>query len=73
MKLRMRVSHPLAGAARGAVLLGLMLGGVAQMCAAVFMGDGIKIGDVTQTSAILWTRLTQHPELKRDGFDFPPS
>lgn len=67
----MKIGHPLADAARSAVLLGVMLGGVAQMCAAVFMGDGIKIGDVTQTSAILWTRLTQHPELKRDGFAFP--
>ena len=28
---------------------------------AVHMANGIKIGEVTPTSAIVWTRLTQHP------------
>ena len=48
-----------------------MLGGVAQVDAAVFMANGIKIGEVTQTSAILWTRLTQQPERNHAGFAFP--
>ena len=70
MKTLMKIRPTVGSAARGVVLLGLMLGGVAQVGAAVFMADGIKIGDVTQTSAILWTRLTQHPELNRTGFAF---
>jgi alkaline phosphatase D len=53
------------------LLLGIMLGAATQAGADVFMANGMKIGDVTQTSAMLWTRLTQHPELKRDGFSFP--
>jgi alkaline phosphatase D len=71
MKLHLKIRRTIEGAARGVVLLGLALGGVAQVRAAVFMADGIKIGDATQTSAIVWTRLTQRPELKRDGFAFP--
>lgn len=39
--------------------------------AAVFMANGIKIGDATQESVILWTRLTQHPERNVNGRPFP--
>jgi len=34
------------------------------------MGNGIKIGDVTSNSAVIWTRLTKIPEFKTDGADF---
>ena len=43
----------------------------AHASAAVFMANGIKIGEVTQDSAIFWTRLTQHAELNRKGHPFP--
>jgi alkaline phosphatase D len=32
-----------------------------------FMADGIKIGEVRQDSAIVWTRLTEHKERNVDG------
>lgn len=32
--------------------------------------NGIKIGEVDQDSAILWTRLTQNPTIKMDGAAF---
>ena len=35
-----------------------------------YMGNGIKIGEVTPTSAIIWTRLTQIADFKTDGVDF---
>jgi alkaline phosphatase D len=35
--------------------------------AKVFMADGIKIGEVTGTRAIIWTRLTAAPERNRNG------
>jgi alkaline phosphatase D len=71
MKLRMKIGHPALRAMRSLVVLGITLAGLAQADAAVFMANGIKVGDVTQTTAILWTRLTQHPERNRDGFPFP--
>jgi len=36
----------------------------------VHMADGIKIGEVTQDSAIVWTRLTRNPERNVDGLAF---
>lgn len=38
---------------------------------AVHMANGIKIGEVTSTSAIVWTRLTRHPERNINGKLFP--
>lgn len=38
---------------------------------AVYMADGIKIGEVDQDSAIIWTRLTRAAERNRDGVPFP--
>jgi alkaline phosphatase D len=35
-----------------------------------YQANGVKIGEVTQTSAIIWTRLTQAPERKTDGIPF---
>ncbi len=39
--------------------------------AAVYMADGAKAGEVTQTSATIWTRLTRHPEMNSPGIPFP--
>lgn len=36
----------------------------------VYMANGIKIGEVTQNSVIIWTRLTKHPERNVDGLPF---
>ena len=37
----------------------------------VYQANGIKIGEVTQTQAIIWTRLTRNPELRWDGVTWP--
>jgi len=37
----------------------------------VYMANGIKIGEVDSTSAIVWIRLTKHPERIIDGTPFP--
>jgi alkaline phosphatase D len=36
----------------------------------VYMGNGIKIGEVSQNSAIIWTRLTKTPEPNNPGIKF---
>lgn len=38
---------------------------------AVHMANGIKIGEVDSTSAIVWARLTKHPERNIKGMPFP--
>ena len=35
----------------------------------VYMGSGIKTGEVTSTTAVVWTRLTKTPELRVTGTD----
>ncbi|GAG54498.1 unnamed protein product [marine sediment metagenome] len=35
------------------------------------MANGIKIGEVDSTSAIIWVRLTKHPERNVSGMPFP--
>ena len=37
----------------------------------VYMANGIKIGEVSSRSAIIWTRLTKHPERNIKGTPFP--
>ena len=37
----------------------------------VYQANGIKIGEVTQDSAIIWTRLTKNPSANTDGEKFP--
>ncbi|MHC4995969.1 MAG: hypothetical protein ACYTGQ_13055, partial [Planctomycetota bacterium] len=32
---------------------------------------GLRVGEVTQTSAIVWTKLTQHPTRNNTGADGP--
>ena len=39
----------------------------------VYMANGIKIGEVTQNSAIIWVRLTKHPERNIGGQPFAKS
>lgn len=39
--------------------------------AAIHQANGIKIGEVTQTQAIIWTRLTQTPDIRWDGVAWP--
>ena len=38
---------------------------------AVYMANGIKIGEVSTTTAIIWTRLTKNDERNVDGTPFP--
>ena len=40
------------------------------LVAEVYLANGIKIGEVTQDSAILWTRLTKHATANIDGEKF---
>ena len=44
-------------------VLGLsILGNVASAGHSPYLANGVKIGEVTPTSAIVWTRLTRKPE-----------
>lgn len=36
----------------------------------VYLGNGIKMGEVSQTKAIIWTRITQAPEQLKAGVSF---
>mgnify|MGYP006077058721 FL=1 len=47
-----------------------LLTGAFELHAQVHMGNGIKIGEVDSDSAIIWTRLTAHPERTTDGHSF---
>ena len=40
---------------------------------AAHFANGIKIGEVDQNSAIVWTRLTRDPAIHLDGLKFLPS
>jgi len=53
----------------GLVLLGLTPTLVVHGAA---LGNGIKIGEVTSTSAIVWTRLTERAEYNLTGTEFKP-
>jgi alkaline phosphatase D len=43
---------------------------VAQEASVVHMANGIKTGEVSATTAIVWTRLTRYPERNVDGIPF---
>jgi len=65
-----RLRRPLTIAA---LLLGFAASSVVVASAAesrVNMANGIKIGEVDQDSAIVWTRLTRDPERNKDGKPF---
>ncbi len=53
-----------------AVLLLYSVGLEAAGQTGVYMADGIKIGEVRQDSAIVWTRLTRNAERNVDGLAF---
>ncbi|MBX3176749.1 MAG: alkaline phosphatase D family protein [Candidatus Hydrogenedentes bacterium] len=36
-----------------------------------WLGNGIKSGEPTQTSIILWTRLTERPDISSEGVEWP--
>ena len=36
----------------------------------VYLGNGVKIGEASQTEVIFWTRTTNAPDMKKDGADF---
>ena len=36
-----------------------------------YQATGVKVGEVTQTSAIVWTRLTRNPERANNGLQWP--
>jgi len=36
-----------------------------------FQATGLRVGEVTETSAIVWTRLTKHPQRNNQGTVFP--
>lgn len=52
------------------VLIVLLLALSTSAWAAVYFGNGIKIGEVDASSAIVWLRLTAAPERRMDGTPF---
>jgi len=56
---------------RKIILTALAIVSVPVFAQDVHMANGIKIGEVDSTSAIVWTRLTKHPERNVDGKPFP--
>ena len=52
------------------ILIVLLLAFSALARAEVFFGNGIKIGEVDASSAIVWLRLTAAPERRMDGTPF---
>ena len=55
-------------------LIGLLVFASCSISAAgtVYFGNGTKVGEVTSSSAILWTRLTSRVDYKQDGPEFRP-
>ena len=58
---------------RNIAIIVIMVSAVPSLAAAaaIHQGNGIKIGEVTQTQAIVWTRLTQTPDIRWDGIVWP--
>ena len=57
------------------VLLPLLIfGSISHVLASVAQANGIKIGEVDQQSALIWVRLTKHPQPIHSGAMFikPP-
>ena len=51
----------------------LLLSGALSLSADVHMANGIKVGEVDADSAIIWTRLTAHPNRNTEGTAFDPT
>jgi len=54
------------------LILLMGLGTVSHAKDAVYFATGFKVGEVTQHSAVVWTRLTAEPERNGDGIVFQP-
>ncbi len=62
-----------------AVLIALLVSGLSVALSAgegigddsPYQANGVKVGEVHQNNAIIWTRLTKNPERKMDGIPFP--
>ena len=48
----------------------LLLFVASSLHAEVHMANGIKVGEVDASSAIIWTRLTAHPDRNAQGIAF---
>jgi alkaline phosphatase D len=53
------------------LLAGLLPAGGAAVASAANMAMGFKVGEVTQDSAIVWTRVTRDAERNKDGYRDP--
>ena len=53
------------------IIIVLNLVGQGVLSAKVYQANGIKIGEVTSSTAIIWTRLTKFPERNTGGITFP--
>ena len=53
------------------IIIVLSLAGQRVLSAKVYQANGIKIGEVTSSTAIIWTRLTKFSERNVDGVSFP--
>ena len=53
------------------IIIVLSLVGQGVLSAKVYQANGIKIGEVTSSTAIIWTRLTKFSERNVDGIPFP--
>jgi len=70
------MKHLIMIALTSVALFGLSKVGAAEDCgsqeaASVYMANGIKIGEVSSNSAIIWIRLTKKPERNINGKPFP--
>ena len=53
------------------LILVIAIGSQAQTDVPAHFANGIKVGEVTSDTAIIWTRLTKFPERNVDGKSFP--
>src|SRR5690606_24019753 len=68
---RARTASRMLSPFRGFLVLVSALVSASSVSAAA-LGNGLKIGEVTSTSAIVWTRLTSTAEPNRNGVPFAP-
>ena len=64
------MNNPWTLIALAGLQIGIQGGAGGEECGAVHMADGIKIGEVSDRSALVWVRLTQLPERAREGVAF---
>ncbi|MFQ5734921.1 MAG: hypothetical protein ACE5KM_23545, partial [Planctomycetaceae bacterium] len=54
-----------------AVVAGAVVLSVSQTAYSQHLGMGFRVGEVTQTTAIVWTRVTKNKERNWDGYRDP--